>query len=221
MDQTSEPAQGLFHILLVGDAVLVRAGFRLLVQSLFPRAVVEEIGSTDALSAAIHQRPHVIIHDVDQSQVNMFDLWRVLRIQNPRLPIIALTSNQDPLFLQQLSAGGASAVVPKQRSPQDFRSVIEQVIVALDPPPIPSMVTAAEEEPTSEVLTPSEKQIVLAIGMAFKNKKGYENKQIAKDLSMSEAALQHHLSALFSKLGVADRLELLIYAQRHGLIDDI
>jgi DNA-binding NarL/FixJ family response regulator len=62
-------------------------------------------------------------------------------------------------------------------------------------------------------LTRRELEIIQAIG------KGYKNKQIADALCISDTTVRHHLSTIFSKLNVSDRLELLIYAQRHGLVD--
>lgn len=46
---------------------------------------------------------------------------------------------------------------------------------------------------------------------------GLKNRQIAQRLFLSETTVRHHLTAIFARLGVADRLELLIYASRHGL----
>ena len=60
-------------------------------------------------------------------------------------------------------------------------------------------------------LTERERNVVAVIG------EGLKNKQIAERLFISETTVRHHLSSIFEKLGVSDRLELLVYAYRHKL----
>lgn len=62
-------------------------------------------------------------------------------------------------------------------------------------------------------LTPREKEVIKLIG------NGYKNKDIADFLNISEATVRHHLSSIYGKTGVEDRLNLVIYAYQHGLID--
>ena len=69
------------------------------------------------------------------------------------------------------------------------------------------------EKQKIESLTPKEHQVISAIG------EGLRNKEIAKKLHISEATVRHHLSSIFSKLEVEDRLSLVIYAYQRGLID--
>ncbi len=64
-------------------------------------------------------------------------------------------------------------------------------------------------------LTPREREIVVYIG------KGLKNKQIAAALFISETTVRHHLTSIFDKLNLTDRLELVIYAYRHGLISPV
>jgi DNA-binding NarL/FixJ family response regulator len=60
-------------------------------------------------------------------------------------------------------------------------------------------------------LTEREREVITLVG------EGLKNKQIAARLFISETTVTHHLSSVFSKLEVSDRLELIIYAFRHGL----
>jgi len=64
-----------------------------------------------------------------------------------------------------------------------------------------------------ESLTPREQDVIQMIG------KGLKNKDIAKKLYISEATVRHHLSSVYGKLGVADRLNLVIYACEKGLVE--
>ena len=72
----------------------------------------------------------------------------------------------------------------------------------------------AKPDPESDkiaTLTTREREVISLIG------EGIKNKQIAERLFISETTVRHHLTSIFSKLEVADRVELLIYAMRHGL----
>jgi DNA-binding NarL/FixJ family response regulator len=62
-----------------------------------------------------------------------------------------------------------------------------------------------------ESLTDREREVIALIG------EGLKNKQVGERLFISETTVTHHLSSVFSKLEVSDRLELIIYAFRHGL----
>jgi DNA-binding NarL/FixJ family response regulator len=64
-------------------------------------------------------------------------------------------------------------------------------------------------------LTPREREVTSLVAA------GLRNKAIAKRLFISEATVRHHLSSAFSKLGVADRYELISYAFRYGLVDGL
>ena len=61
------------------------------------------------------------------------------------------------------------------------------------------------------MITKREREIISLLG------EGLQNKQIASRLSISETTVRHHLTSIFSKLEVSDRLELVIYSYRHGL----
>jgi DNA-binding NarL/FixJ family response regulator len=62
-----------------------------------------------------------------------------------------------------------------------------------------------------ESLTEREREVIALVG------EGLKNKQVGERLFISETTVTHHLSSVFSKLEVSDRLELIIYAFRHGL----
>jgi DNA-binding NarL/FixJ family response regulator len=71
-----------------------------------------------------------------------------------------------------------------------------------------------DEKPEAEriaALSQREREVVTLIGQ------GLKNKQIAENLSISEITVRHHLTSIFTKLDISDRLELIIYAYRHGL----
>jgi DNA-binding NarL/FixJ family response regulator len=66
-----------------------------------------------------------------------------------------------------------------------------------------------------ETLTEREREVIACIGQ------GLRNKQVAERLYISEITVRHHLTSIYNKLGVADRLELVIYAYQHGLVNPV
>lgn len=64
-----------------------------------------------------------------------------------------------------------------------------------------------------DTLTEREREVIGLVGA------GLNNRQIAERLFMSETTLRHHLTSIFSKLDVSDRLELILYAYRYGLAE--
>jgi DNA-binding NarL/FixJ family response regulator len=86
------------------------------------------------------------------------------------------------------------------------RSMMGSMIQELSRPPLvdPELVKI-------ESLTEREREVIALVG------EGLKNKQVGERLFISETTVTHHLSSVFSKLDVSDRLELIIYAFRHGL----
>lgn len=69
-----------------------------------------------------------------------------------------------------------------------------------------------QETASINSLSEREKEVVKLIGQGFKNKR------ISTELCISETTVRHHLTSIYDKLGVSDRLELLVYAHRYGLV---
>jgi DNA-binding NarL/FixJ family response regulator len=121
---------------------------------------------------------------------------------------------------------GAMGVVPKTSNRQTLYKAIEKVHageVWIDRAMIANVLTQLsrsrlDDETDPEAariasLSDREREVITLIG------KGLKNKEIAARLTISEITVRHHLSSIYSKLNVADRLELTIYAYRNGLAD--
>jgi DNA-binding NarL/FixJ family response regulator len=134
------------------------------------------------------------------------------------MPIILLTESQDSDFQQRAIKLGARGRVAKNQTPEILFKAIqkvhagevwfERVIMAT----VLGEMSRQNEAARIETLSKREREVVVLIG------EGLKNKQIADRLFISETTVQHHLSSIFGKLGVADRLELVIYAYRQGLV---
>jgi len=121
---------------------------------------------------------------------------------------------------------GAVGLVPKERDPEVLLEAITKVAageVWLDNLLVASVLSEMTRRPRSSTpldpetikmksLTAREREIITLIGQ------GLKNQTIADRLCISEATVRHHLTSIYGKLTVGDRLELAIYAYRHGLV---
>ena len=139
--------------------------------------------------------------------------------------MIVLTGIRDPAEHRQAVRLGATGMVLKEQAVDTLVKAIERVHAGetwLDPALVANVLAersrargrdADPEAARIAMLTERECEVIALIG------EGLKNRQIAKRLSISETTVVHHLTSIFAKLGVANRLELVTYAYRHGLAE--
>jgi two-component system, NarL family, nitrate/nitrite response regulator NarL len=210
------------RVLLVDDHLVVRAGLRMVLQSRAEMEIVGEAGNReDALKIATGEHPDIILLDLDLGGESGLDTISELIAASPRSRVIILTGLRDREAYRQAIMRGAMGVVPKEKAAQTLIEAIERVHGGeawLDPSTmagvLSEMTRARQADPEAEKigsLTNREREVVSLIG------EGLKNKDIADRLFISETTVRHHLTSIFGKLDVSDRVELLIYAFRHGL----
>ena len=219
------PAVNSIRILLVDDHAVVRAGLRMIIQSRPGMTIVGEAGSRDdALALAGSERPDIILLDLDLGGDSGMALIGDLMSAASEAKIIILTGLRDAEAHRQAVLRGAMGIVRKEKAAEALIKAIQRVHAGeawLDPSLMAGVLTEIGRsnkpkkiEPEAEkiaTLTKREREVVALIG------EGIKNKEIADRLFISETTVRHHLTSIFDKLGVGDRVELLIYAFRHGL----
>jgi two-component system, NarL family, nitrate/nitrite response regulator NarL len=210
-------------ILIIDDHALLSAGLRLMIESQRHMRVVGEATSrATALRAARDTAPDIILLDLDLGDDSGFDLLPELLNILPDTRVIVLTGLRDPEGQRRAVMLGAMGLVLKEKAIETVLKAIEKVHageVWLDRSMIASILRAqavgAQENSTAAArigtLTDRERDVIRLVG------EGLKNKQIAERLVISEATVRHHLTSIFSKVGVTDRFELVIYAYRYGL----
>jgi two-component system nitrate/nitrite response regulator NarL len=213
------------RIFLLGNHAVIRRALRLLIESQGHFRVVGEAPCADALAAA-GQRPDVLLVDCEPA----FDNWRELLpsvlTAAPDLRVLVLTGECNPDFHSSLLRSGAVGVVRKADPPETLLKAIQKVHQGeiwldratvsrvLDQTLRPQRGSADACTEPWRCLTEREREIVSLVGEAL------NNKQIARRLLISHATVRHHLTSIFGKLGLSNRLELLRYALCHGLAGD-
>ena len=214
------------RILLVDDHALVRHGLRMLLESDPAFEVVGEAQDrAGALRIAESGQPDIVLLDLDLGAESGLDLIGDLRTEAPAARILILTGLRDVLVQRRAVHLGAVGIVEKEAAPDVLLKAVHKVRageVWLDRATTASVLAElshATEMARSDPevvkiasLSPREKEVIVLLG------DGLSNRRIAGQLCISETTVRHHLTSIFAKLEVHDRLQLLLYAYRHKLV---
>jgi len=214
------------RILLVDDHALVRAGLRILIESQPGLSVVGEADdAATALRLVAVERPDVILLDLDLKGHSGGDLIPDLRAGRPQAKILILTGLRDAEAHRRAIQLGAVGLVRKEVAAEVLVKAIEKVHAgevwldrALTASVLGALAPAGRVLPQDPeaariaALSRRECEVVALIA------EGLSNRLIAGRMGISETTVRHHLTSIFAKLGVTDRLELLVYAYRNKIV---
>jgi len=221
----SKPGHTSIRIELVDDHAVVRSGLRLIVESRAGWIVVAEAGTArEAVAAAEREQPDVILLDLDLGADKGLECLPLLRQAAPNARILILTGLRDSEVHQQAVRLGATGVILKDTAADYLLRAIECVnageswldrlttahlLAELAGNPKPQRADPQQAKVAS--LSDREREVIALVTT------GLRNRDIAERLHISEATVRHHLTAIFAKLEVSDRLGLTIYALQHPL----
>jgi two-component system, NarL family, nitrate/nitrite response regulator NarL len=211
-------------VLLVDDHKSILWGLERLIESEQPKMKVVGKASTraQALITAREAQPDVILLDVDLNGDNSLDfLPDLLELTHTR--ILILTGSRDLRLREQAMMQGACGIVLKEEQAEVIIKAIERVHggeLWLDRATTGRVFDqlanrGARDREAEKIasLTAKESKVVAAIV----EHGGASNREIAKQLYVSEYTLRNHLTSVYSKLELHNRLELFMYATEHGL----
>ena len=221
----ADSSKGAIRIELIDDHVVVRSGLRLLIEGHHRMIVVSEAGSAaDAVTFAARDQPDLILLDLDLGRDNGLDCLPRLREAAPDARVLVLTGIRDTDVHRKAIRSGASGVLLKDQAPELLLRAIERVSAGeswLDRTTTANLLAelagGAKSPPLDPAqqkirsLTKREREIIALIA------KGLHNKDIGQHLHISEPTVRHHLTSIFAKLEVPDRLGLMVFAFRHEL----
>jgi DNA-binding NarL/FixJ family response regulator len=208
------------RILIADDHGIVRAGIRLLLERQPGLDVVAEAGDgIEAIDRALAERPDLCILDVGMPKMNGLQAAREIRSHLPDARVLMLSMHDDERYLFEALKAGASGYVLKREADQDLVGAVRAVgrgeaflTNAAERSLIRDWMSDDTRGPTIP-LTPREEEVVKLIAEA------HTNSQIAEILHLSEKTVESHRANVLRKLGMRDRVELVRYAIRRGLVE--
>jgi DNA-binding NarL/FixJ family response regulator len=211
-------AAATVRILVVDDHAIFREGVKLLLQREADMQIVGEAAAADAaLALAARDQPNVILLDLDLEGFDALDIVESLQAVAPAARIVVLTGMRSPELQGRALRLGAKGFVLKEQSAELLVRAIRKVVAGelwFDRGTVEEAVTRlmkGEADAPAVNLTARELEIVRLIG------EGLKNDAIGKRLFISEKTVRNHLTTIFEKVGVEDRLHLALYAYRRGL----
>ena len=197
------------RLIIADDHALFRQGLRSLLE-LEGLEVVAEVEQADRLEAALAANPcDLILLDLQMGQWSMDQIPELSR----KTAVIVLTANESVEIGMTALRLGARAIVQKRFAIETLMTAIQAVADGLVwMPPAMQAALIRHDGPAAKKLTRRESEIVryVAIGM--------RNAEIAARLSLSESTVKTHLTNIFQKLAIRDRIELTRYAIKTGLV---
>lgn len=215
------------RIMLVDDHRSVLWGLERLIEG--EKSRMEIVGKattcTEAVELAAKLSPDVILLDLDLGGESAISVLPTL-VTKTRARVLVLTGVRDPSMHDNAVLAGARGIVEKEDTAETILKAIEKVHAGemwLDRVATGRIFVELSRKGTSReedadqrkiaALTERERQIV----MALVDDAGASAKAIAARLHISEHTLRNHLTSIYEKLGVTNRLELFVYASKHGL----
>lgn len=210
------------NILVADDHGIVRSGIKLLLDRQPDMEVIAEAeDGAEAVTLALQHRPDVAVLDVSMPKLTGLQAAREIKAQVPDVAVLLLSMHDDEAYLYEALRVGAGGYVLKREADQDLVHAVRAVFNGE-----PFLASAAQQSlvrdlmrmdaadaPLRDRLTPRELEVVKLIAEA------HTNKQIAEILGLSEKTIESHRANVLNKLGMRDRVELVRYAIRRGLIE--
>ena len=209
----------MIRVLIADDHGIVRSGLRMLIERQSDMSVVGEASDgVDALQLTQAEHPDVAVLDVSTPRMTGLQAAREIRAHSPDTRVLLLSMHDDERYFFEGLEAGAAGYVLKRAADTDLIGAVRTVaagrtFLSDDAQAVLMGEWQAGRAEPEDKLTPRELEVVKLIAEAF------TNRQIAETLQLSEKTIESHRSNLLAKLGMRDRVELVRYAIRRGLVE--
>lgn len=206
-------------LIVADDHPLFRSALINALGGRFSQGDTVEADSFDSTCAALEQHPDADLLLLDLHMPGSYGFFGLIQLRKtwPTLPIVVISGSEDPDVIRRCMAFGASGFVPKSARPDEIGTALQTVLdgeVWVPAKLRAAVLGRADDEADLDLaarvaqLTPQQYKVLYYLT------EGWLNKQIAYDLDISEATVKAHMTAIFRKLGVSNRTQVVIAAQR-------
>jgi two-component system response regulator NreC len=217
-----EHASAPIRILLADDHNVVREALKMLIDGEPDMTVIAEAADgTAAVERALSLKPDVIVLDISMPGVNGLQAARTLKKQAPQIAIVTLTRHTEDGYLQELLRSGVSAYVLKQSAARELLHAIRTAAAGgqyVDSTLACRLTSSfsgkdARKSGKGAAITEREADVLRLIA------RGYSNKEIANELSLSVKTIEAHKANAMRKLDLNGRVDIVNYAVLQGWLN--
>jgi DNA-binding NarL/FixJ family response regulator len=204
----------VIRVLLAEDHAVVRTGLLQLLGNLDEIEVVGAAsGGEEAVALAGEQQPDVVLMDLEMPGMDGIEATRRIRTACPAVNVVVLTAFSDRARILDAIDAGAVGYLLKDAEPDELIRGLQAAARGespLAPKAAQALVSARAEQQADPELTPREREVLALLA------DGLPNKLIARRLDISEKTVKAHLTNIFQRIGVTDRTQAALWAQRNA-----
>ena len=209
----------MIGVLVIDDHAVVRAGLAAILASAGDMACVGTAGNgADALRQAQRLAPDVILLDISMPGQDGISITRALRRASRPVGILILTSFCETALVVEVLQAGADGYLLKESAAETILDGVREVAAGrapLSPMAARSLLADLRTRGQGDILTEREREVLELV------RTGHANRSIARKLAISERTVKAHVSHIFQRIGVYDRTQAALWAERHLAVDDV
>jgi two-component system, NarL family, response regulator NreC len=209
------------RVLIVDDHAVVRSGLAMLVNAEKDLEAVGEAGNArDAVFEARTTKPNVILMDVMMPEQSGIEALPQLLHEHPEAKVLILSMQDDPRYVREAFAAGASGYILKEAADAELVAAIREVAGGgryVHPELGARLIDAESEErrrTEEDPLSDREREVLRLLAL------GHTNQEIATQLYISVRTAETHRAHIMQKLRLSSRAELVRYALAQGMLED-
>lgn len=203
----------MIRVVVVDDHAVVRTGLAAVLATTDDvRCVGEAADAESALAVVAQHDPDVVLMDLSLPGADGISAIRALRAAGSTVRILVITSFSDAGLVLDAVQAGADGYLLKQSLAEEVLDAVRTVAAGgspVDPGVATSLLTDVRRRGVAEALTDRESQVLELL------RQGLPNKTIARRLAISERTVKVHVTHIFQRIGVTDRTQAAVWAERH------
>ena len=206
----------MIRVAVVDDHQVVRVGLQSLLSTV-PDFEVTGVAVDGEEALALPERcdVDVMLMDLNMPRMDGIEATRLLHSRYPRVRVVVLTSFSDEAVILRAIDAGAVGYLLKDADPALIRDAVRSAArgdAPLAPRAARAVLAARQERTDVGSLSERERQVLECLGA------GMSNREIARRLQIAEKTVKAHLTSVFRRIGVSDRTQAALWAERHGVL---